>query len=64
MGNFLGHKSDIADGSLRAWEMRTFNNIVGDYYVAPRWVCRLDAGAVGGWAVRRCGGWLGCALAR
>lgn len=38
VGNFLGHKSDIADGSLRAYEVRTLNNIVGDYYVAPRWV--------------------------
>lgn len=39
-GSFLGHQSDIADGSLRSWEFRTFNNIVGDYYVAPRF---LDA---------------------
>jgi AAA+ superfamily predicted ATPase len=38
---FLGHQSDIADGSLRHdWEFRQFNNIVGDYYVAPRF---LDA---------------------
>ncbi len=35
-GDILGHRSDIADGSLRNWEFRTFNNIVGDYYVAPR----------------------------
>lgn len=34
-GNILGHKSDIADGSLRAYEFRTFDHIVGDYYVAP-----------------------------
>eukprot|EP00878_Enallax_costatus_P019250 GHUV01020305.1.p1 GENE.GHUV01020305.1~~GHUV01020305.1.p1 ORF type:complete len:358 (+),score=81.86 GHUV01020305.1:442-1515(+) len=34
-GNVLGHKTDIADGSLRGWEFRTYNNIVGDYYVAP-----------------------------
>ncbi|WIA19725.1 hypothetical protein OEZ85_005651 [Tetradesmus obliquus] len=34
-GKTLGHKTDIADGSLRAWEFRTYNNIVGDYYVAP-----------------------------
>ena len=39
-GNFLGHKSDIADGTLRNYEFRTFNNIVGDYYVAPKF---LDA---------------------
>lgn len=37
-GNFLGHASDIADGSLRAHEFRSFNNIVGDYYVAPRFL--------------------------
>ena len=39
-GNFLGHKSDIADGSLRGYEFRSLANIVGDYYVAPRF---LDA---------------------
>ena len=43
-GNVLGHKSDIADGSLRAWEFRKFANIVGDYYVSPRF---LDAIVVG-----------------
>lgn len=37
-GNFLGLKSDIADGSLRKYEFRTFNNIVGEYYVAPRFL--------------------------
>jgi len=37
-GNFLGTKSDIADGSLRKYEFRTFNNIVGDYYVSPRFL--------------------------
>lgn len=42
-GNILGHKSDIADGSLRAWEFRTFENLVGDYYISPRF---LDAVAV------------------
>ncbi len=35
-GKFLGQKSDIADGSLRAYEMRKLDNLVGDYYVAPR----------------------------
>ena len=39
-GNILGHKSDIADGSLRGYEFRKFENIVGDYYVSPRF---LDA---------------------
>ena len=34
-GNTLGSKSDIADGSLRGFEFRQFDNIVGDYYVAP-----------------------------
>lgn len=37
-GNILGHRSDIADGSLRGFEFRTLNNIVGDYYVAPRFL--------------------------
>lgn len=39
-GNVLGHKSDIADGSLRGWEFRKFGNLVGDYCVSPRF---LDA---------------------
>ena len=39
-GKMLGHKSDIADGSLRAWEFRKFGNLVGDYCVSPRF---LDA---------------------
>lgn len=29
VGSFLGHKSDIADGSLSHYEFRTMNNIVG-----------------------------------
>jgi hypothetical protein len=33
-GNFLGMKADIADGSLRRWEFRSFANIVG------KWGCR------------------------
>ena len=37
-GNVLGHKSDIADGSLRGWDFRTFDNLVGDYYIAPRFM--------------------------
>lgn len=37
-GNFLGHETDIADGSLRAFEFRTYKNVVGDYYVAPRFM--------------------------
>ncbi len=39
-GNTLGHQTDIADGTLRGYEFRTFENLVGDYYVAPRF---LDA---------------------
>ncbi|KAK9829417.1 hypothetical protein WJX72_005740 [[Myrmecia] bisecta] len=39
-GNFLGHQSDIADGTLRDWESRSYSNIVGDYYIAPAF---LDA---------------------
>lgn len=35
VGDILGKKSDIADGSLRDWEFRKFNNLVGDYYIAP-----------------------------
>jgi hypothetical protein len=42
-GNILGHKSDIADGTLRGYEFRTFNNIADGYYIAPRF---LDAVAV------------------
>ncbi|EFN56322.1 hypothetical protein CHLNCDRAFT_144763 [Chlorella variabilis] len=40
-GNVLGHKSDIADGSLRTYEFRTYNNIVGDYYIAPRFLEKI-----------------------
>ncbi|KAF8055666.1 rca [Scenedesmus sp. PABB004] len=40
-GNVLGHKTDIADGSLRGWEARTLNNIVGDYYIAPVFMERV-----------------------
>ena len=42
-GNTLGHESDIADGRLRGYEFRSLNNIVGDYYVSPRF---LEAVAV------------------
>jgi hypothetical protein len=42
-GKTLGHESDIADGSLRDWDFRSLNNIVGDYYVAPKF---LDAVAM------------------
>ena len=31
----ISHETDIADGSLRGWQFRTFANLVGDYYVAP-----------------------------
>ena len=37
-GNVLGHESDIADGRLRGYEFRSLNNIVGDYYVSPRFL--------------------------
>jgi len=33
---FLGHKTDIADGSLRDYEFRSFNHLFGEYYVSPR----------------------------
>eukprot|EP00884_Botryococcus_braunii_P014753 jgi/Botrbrau1/23279/Bobra.0102s0022.1 len=42
-GDFLGHKSDIADGTLRGYEFRTFNNVADGYYIAPRF---LDAVAM------------------
>ena len=42
-GETLGHESDIADGRLRGYEFRSLNNIVGDYYVSPRF---LEAVAV------------------
>ena len=41
VGNFLGLKSDIADGSLRNYEFRKFDNIVGDYYVSPRFLEKI-----------------------
>eukprot|EP00879_Flechtneria_rotunda_P020431 GHRR01021495.1.p1 GENE.GHRR01021495.1~~GHRR01021495.1.p1 ORF type:complete len:342 (+),score=68.73 GHRR01021495.1:1159-2184(+) len=40
-GNTLGHKTDIADGSLRGWEFRSYNNIVGDYYIAPAFLDKV-----------------------
>lgn len=56
-GSVLGHETDIADGSLRKYEARTFANLVGDYHVAPRFLDRVashvaknylaDAGALG-----------------
>ena len=45
-GNVLGHESDIADGRLRGYEFRSLNNIVGDYYVSPRFI---EAVAVRTW---------------
>ncbi|KAK9865373.1 hypothetical protein WJX84_003077 [Apatococcus fuscideae] len=42
-GKTLGAKSDIADGTLRGYEFRKFDNLVGDYYVAPAF---LEAVAV------------------
>ncbi|KAL6759142.1 hypothetical protein V8C86DRAFT_2582687 [Haematococcus lacustris] len=40
-GSFLGAKSDIADGSLRRYEFRSFDHIVGDYYVAPAFLDKI-----------------------
>ncbi len=42
-GKTLGAKSDIADCTLRGYEFRKFDNLVGDYYVAPAF---LEAVAV------------------
>jgi hypothetical protein len=52
-GNVLGHKSDIADGSLRGWEFRSYNNIIGDYYIAPSF---MDKVTVSGWGLTWAGG--------
>eukprot|EP00199_Chlamydomonas_sp_CCMP681_P000608 CAMPEP_0119103428 /NCGR_PEP_ID=MMETSP1180-20130426/1857_1 /TAXON_ID=3052 ORGANISM="Chlamydomonas cf sp, Strain CCMP681" /NCGR_SAMPLE_ID=MMETSP1180 /ASSEMBLY_ACC=CAM_ASM_000741 /LENGTH=461 /DNA_ID=CAMNT_0007087915 /DNA_START=56 /DNA_END=1442 /DNA_ORIENTATION=- len=41
-GNFLGAKSDLADGTLRRYEFRNFSNLVGDYWVSPRFLDRLS----------------------
>lgn len=46
-GEFLGTKADIADGSLRYEEFRTLNNIIGEFYVAPR--CLGEAGVGARW---------------
>lgn len=43
-------QSDLADGSLRKWEFRTFNNIVGDYYCAPAFLEKVTVGAAPGCA--------------
>jgi hypothetical protein len=43
VGKTLGHETDIADGSLRKYEARTFANLVGDYYVAPRFLDKVSA---------------------
>jgi hypothetical protein len=44
-GNVLGHRSDIADGSLRGWEARTLNHIIGDYYIAPQFMDKVAVSA-------------------
>jgi hypothetical protein len=54
-GNVLGHKSDIADGSLRGWEFRSYNNIIGDYYIAPSFMDKVtvsEDGEGGGGGVK------------
>ena len=35
------HETDIADGSLRGWQFRTFANLVGDYFVAPSFLAAV-----------------------
>lgn len=32
-----------ADGTLRDYDFRTFNNIVGDYYIAPRFLEKVPS---------------------
>lgn len=34
----LGAKSDIADGSLRGFEFRKYDNLYGDYYISPQFL--------------------------
>ena len=46
----MGLQSDIADGSLRGYEFRSLKHIVGDYYIAPRF---LDAIGVHGPGCRK-----------
>ncbi|CAL5221664.1 g3892 [Coccomyxa viridis] len=55
-GNVLGHESDIADGRLRGYEFRSLNNIVGDYYVSPRFLEAVAMHIVKNWLVDN--GWL------
>ncbi|KAK9915318.1 hypothetical protein WJX75_007556 [Coccomyxa subellipsoidea] len=50
-GDVLGHQSDIADGRLRGWEFRTFANLVGDYYVSPRFMEAVAMHIVKNWLV-------------
>jgi hypothetical protein len=40
-GKTLGHQTDIADGSLRKYEARSFANLCGDYFVSPRFVDKV-----------------------
>jgi len=46
-GNTLGHKTDIADGSLRGYEFRTFENIQGDYFIARRYLEKVAVSVTG-----------------
>ncbi|CAL8468936.1 g8477 [Coccomyxa elongata] len=50
-GNVLGHESDIADGRLRGWEFRSLANLVGDYYVSPRFLEAVAMHIVKNWLV-------------
>jgi hypothetical protein len=44
VGEFLGHQSDLADGSLHQYDFRHYNNIVGDYYLSPRFLDKIAVG--------------------
>ena len=44
VGDILGKKSDIADGSLRDYEFRKFENIVGDYWIAEKFLDQMGVG--------------------
>jgi hypothetical protein len=40
-GDLMGKRSDLADGTFRYEEFRTLNNIVGEFYISPRYLERV-----------------------
>ncbi|KAL0037164.1 hypothetical protein WJX79_003556 [Trebouxia sp. C0005] len=53
VGDILGKKSDIADGSLRDWDFRKFNNLVGDYWIAPTFLDNMGLHIVKNYMVEK-----------